>query len=133
LITGKSSEKNNRAQQGFSMIEVVISIALMGILAAGLLGAFGNALTTFVLTDSRETAKNFAESKMEQVLAEDYQPDYDAIQNEAKPVEYAAYGLNIDVDNNIVSANETVKMQKITILVTHNNREYRLEDYKVRR
>lgn len=128
-----STGKHLQSQRGFSLIEVVISIALMGILAVGLLGAFGHALTTFMLTDSRETAKNFLESKMEEVLAEDYLPDYSDIANAAKPGEYADYGLAIEVDNNIVSANETVKMQKITVLVTHNNREYRLEDYKVSR
>lgn len=59
-------------QKGFSLIEVVIAVALLGIIAVGFLGALGTASKALFTADERETAKNLAESQMEYVKQKSY-------------------------------------------------------------
>jgi prepilin-type N-terminal cleavage/methylation domain-containing protein len=116
-------------QVGFTLIEVVISIALMGILAVALLGAMGAALNYFTLADERETAKNLGELKMEQVLNQTYSNDYSSL--ESVPIEYPGYTVDIPEPEEISTSNVT--MQKVAVVVIRNSRTYRLEEYKVGR
>ena len=59
-------------ETGFTLVEVVIAIALIGIVAAGLYVSMGTSSKILLNNDSKETAKNLAESQMEFVKGQDF-------------------------------------------------------------
>ncbi len=114
-------------QKGVSLIEVVISILVAGIVVTGFLTAIRNASYTLVSVDEKETAKNLAESQMEYIKNQAYSANYapDTI-----PPEYTGYEINIDTDD--ISGRDNY-IQKITIIIDHRDNEVmRLVGYKVK-
>ncbi len=59
-------------QNGFSMIEVVISVALLGLVVVGLLDGLALTAKTVPLVDEKITGLNLAESQMEFVRTQSY-------------------------------------------------------------
>jgi prepilin-type N-terminal cleavage/methylation domain-containing protein len=59
-------------EKGFSLLEVIIAIALMGIIAVAFLGALGTASKAIFIADERATAESLARSQMEYVKEQDY-------------------------------------------------------------
>jgi len=60
-------------EKGFSLIEVMIAILLLGIVAVAFLGALGTASKAIFIADERATAESLARSQMEYVKNLDYQ------------------------------------------------------------
>ncbi len=116
-----------REQKGVSLIEVAISLAVLGVLAVGILGALGTAATTVFLTDERQTAKNIAESQMEHVKLQPFSTSYEIAEI---PAEYPNYNAKIFVD---AIPGRDINIQKITVVIEHWDREVlTLEGYKYR-
>ena len=121
-------------QKGFSLISVLIAVALLGILAVGFLGALGTASKALFTVDERETAKNLAESQMEYVQEQAYDLTYRpaAIPDEK---DYAGYSVDVSADEDDVK----VGLQVITVKIYHHDDAHAnppvltLEDYKVDR
>jgi len=114
-----------KSKKGFSLIEVVIALGLLGIIAASILGALGTAAKALFITDERETARNLAESQMEYVKELDYAFTYDPA---AIPNEYTGYSATITTDN---IASMASNIQKIMVTISHQGKVVtRLEDYK---
>lgn len=124
-------------QKGFSLIEVAIAIALLGIIAVAFLSALGTASKVLLVAHERTMAESLARSQMEYIKSQPYVDNYTA----STPPDYvtAGYSANIsaqqwDAINHTVSASET-GIQKITVTVRHNNKPavITLVDYKARR
>ena len=122
-----------RDEKGFSLIETVIAIALLGIIGIAFLSGLVTSSKTLFLTDERETAKNLAESQMEYVKNQGYLASYPAA-----PIsgEYSGYSVTIYTDNiNLRDGN----IQKIRVVVSHEGSPIimaansTLEGYKVNR
>jgi len=66
-------------EKGFSLIEVMIAIALLGILGVAFLGALATGSKAIFIADERATAESLARSQMEYVRNQDYitAVDYD--------------------------------------------------------
>ena len=124
----------SRHENGFSLIEVVISIAILGILVVGILSALGTGFKVLSQTDERETAKNLLEGQMESIAQQSYRAD--GQYTLTVPPEYSGYTLRLEpaVDT-LSSDNDTAHLQKITIVATHTvgGKQYSLVDYKVSR
>lgn len=114
-----------RSEQGFALVEVLVSLALLGIVGVGLLSAMGSASRAVVLNDTRVTAKNLAETQMEYIKGLAYAASY-----VPAPIalDYTGYTAGISV----VSLQDS-SIQKITVTVTRNGSEVtRLEDYRAK-
>ncbi len=114
-------------QSGLTLVEMLVSVAILGIITVALFNGFSTASRGVSIADERETAKNLAESQMEyvkdQVYAASYAPSPE-LSNE-----YAGYSANISVST--VPARDG-NIQKITVIVKHQDKEVtRLEGYKV--
>jgi prepilin-type N-terminal cleavage/methylation domain-containing protein len=122
-----------RNQKGIALLEVLISLVILGILAAGMLSALAGASKVLLQTDARQTAKNLAETQMEYVKNKPYDsgptPSY-----APAPVSSALQGRYIPT---VAAAQVTLgsivrdNIQKITVTVSGPGITYVLEDYKI--
>ncbi|HEX9897333.1 MAG TPA: type II secretion system protein [Dehalococcoidales bacterium] len=114
-------------EHGFTLLEVIVAIALLGILAVGLLSAVATSNRALITADERETAKNLAESQIEYTKGLTFAPAYSPAEI---PAEYAGYSVSINVEP-ILSRD--VDIQEVTVTIHHRGREIlSLSGYKVR-
>jgi prepilin-type N-terminal cleavage/methylation domain-containing protein len=114
-----------KSEKGFTLIGVVIAIALVGIIAAAFLGGLANASKALFTTDTHATGNNLAESQMEYVKKQPYATAYIPA---PIPSEYVGYSVTIDV-----TPLEDGNIQKITVTVSQQDKPevIILEGYKV--
>jgi Tfp pilus assembly protein PilV len=117
-------KKIKNRQQGLVLMEAIVALALIGLIAAGFLGAVGTSYKSTAMTMGMTTAESVARSQMEYIKQQGYKPagDYDIIQHPAY------YSINW-------TAVELIEgKQKITITVNHTGETALvLEGYKVNR
>jgi len=136
-LSGKARKVFRGSSRGFSMLEVVIAIALLGIIAVSVLSALQTAAMALISADRRATAESIARTQMEYVRYSDYDkileeghPQYDLDPEITLPPDYSvettAIRLNKDVD-----PDDDDGIQQITVMVSHNDRVIvTLEDFK---
>jgi len=117
------------SSRGFTLIEVLLALGLVGIIAIAFLGGLSTASRAVLTADVRATAESLARSEMEYVKSQPYQNapwDY-----EGDPPGYDGYAVEVsaepldDPDDGI---------QEITVAVIHDDKEIvTLVGYKVKR
>ena len=125
--------------RGFSLIEVVIAIALIGIIGATILSALSTATLTLIIADRRATAESLARSQIEYV--KDLLP-YDSEDPQwyehpgVESSDYPGYFVSVSAEP---LHNPDDGIQLITVTVTYytlrgdnktREQTYTLEDYK---
>jgi prepilin-type N-terminal cleavage/methylation domain-containing protein len=122
-------------QNGLTLIEVLISLAILGIIAAGIMLGLNSAVKGVAFTDSRETAKNIAETQMEYIKASKYSTSYSLYTPSPLPAYWNDYVTTISVTR--VPGNPDLNIQMVTANVTYTDiysggqAEVILEDFKV--
>jgi prepilin-type N-terminal cleavage/methylation domain-containing protein len=61
-----------KQEKGFSLIEVMLAIALMGVVAIAFLGALATGSKAIFIADERATAESLARTEMEYVRSQEY-------------------------------------------------------------
>lgn len=113
-----------KREKGFSLIEVLVALALLGIISASFLGATMTTTKSRVIADERATAKILAEGIIDDIKKANYSSEYDV----TIPSEFAGYEAALTVGN------MSTGIQKLTVTVSHRSREVlTLENYKVNR
>ena len=56
-----------RREHGFTLLEVLLAILILSIISIGLVASLGGASKSLLFTDTRETARNFAQYQMEYI------------------------------------------------------------------
>ena len=142
-------------EKGFSLIEVMIAIALLGIIGVAILGGLATASKAMFVADERATAESLARSQMEYVKNQSYStinvdwdytvtdsgrsssdaPDWwlDVSPGGNPPLlssDYAGYSVETSTDED----DDNPGLQKITITIEHHDEEViTLDGYKVDR
>jgi prepilin-type N-terminal cleavage/methylation domain-containing protein len=125
-----------RNKPGFSLLEVMIAIAIIGIVVAGFLGGMSNAIKGALKNDQMETARTLAVGQMEYVkklpFAASYTPGdstvYDSVQN--KFINYNGYSASI---TSVIAAERNINIQKLTVTILFNGEAVAtLDDCKVK-
>ena len=120
-------KKPLKVERGFNLIEILLSLALLGILAIVFLSTFSSGSKVLVLTDEQETAKNVAESQMEYIQNQPYATAYSAAPIGA---DYPGYSANITTTS-VTSRDGNI--QRITVIIERQGEEItRLEGLKTR-
>jgi len=142
--------------KGVGLIEVIIALAILGIVAVAFLGGLSTSLKAVFISDERSTAQSLAQSQMEYVKNQDYQTASSGGEVTYLKIdlsEYPHYFIkSIDRNGTTVDAitgvpwdpeknppgppadGEDHGLQKITVTIKHQDKEvFTLEDYKVNR
>ncbi len=141
------------SSKGVSLIEVLIALAILGVIAVAFLGGLSTSLKAVFVSDERSTAQSLATSQMEYVKSQEYStvvgwsytvttsgssssdaplPWFDS--SHALPDAYAGYCVKVEAGQ--IDSEEGIR--KITVTVYHNedcieNEVLTLQDYKVNR
>lgn len=114
-----------RREKGSSLLEVLVALALLGIVSVLFLSSVANSSSARVTADTRVSAKILAESLIDNIKKQSYEPSYAV----TVPPEYPGYSANLTV-NSMGNGN----IQKLTITIKYFTSDVlTLEDYKVDR
>ena len=130
-------------EKGFSLVEVVIAMLLMGIVAAAFLSGLSTASRGISIADERATAESLARSQMEYVKNQGYDTVNDPPQYSKIPIpagydiEFLPQPERLDLEGDGTLDDDG--MQKITVSIYHpytgdpNDYVVKLEGYKINR
>ena len=133
-------------EKGFSLVEVLIALALLGIIAAAFLGGIATASKAILIADKRTTAESLARSQMEYIKNYPYDdinnpPQYEVDPELVIPDGYNIYITAVRLDPKEDGTDNDDGIQEITVVIYHpydpinpdENIVITLEDYKVDR
>lgn len=114
-----------KSEKGTALLEVIVSLALLGIISVLFLGSANNSAHARVQADERASAKILAESVIDSVKKMDYSSEYLV----ALPDGYPGFTAEVTAE-----CLESPDIQKLTVVILHGGRELlTLENYKVNR
>ena len=100
-------------EKGLSLLEVIIAIALIGIIAVSVCYALTIASRALFIADERATAESLARSQMEYIKDSDYIDYSVSVHEYYGELTLDGYSINIAVDP------LTEGLQKITVYIYH--------------
>jgi prepilin-type N-terminal cleavage/methylation domain-containing protein len=114
-----------KSEKGTSLIEVMVAMALLGIIGVTLLSGTATTSTARVTADERSAAKILAETAIEEVKKAEFDTSYSF----TVPPEFNGYTVDLTVTN-IMSGS----LERVTAAVEHRGRVVlTLESYKSNR
>ncbi len=119
-----------KSHKGFSLIEVLVAMALLGLIGVAFLSSLTMASRTLITTDERETAKNIAEMQMEHLKSISWATNYeDELVN--LDTDYPGYSTIVEVIN---PNTRDTNIQKITVTIQYEGRNvYSISSFKENR
>ena len=149
-LNSKARKAFRGGSRGFSMLEVVIAIALLGIIAVSVLSSLQTAALALISADRRATSESIARSQMEYVKTSPYidyskelsdrEPDFYeqiiiqsgggdyTLETKAEPIDPSSH-QPYDGEGGIFDNDDGIQL--ITVTVSHDGRVVvTLEDFK---
>jgi prepilin-type N-terminal cleavage/methylation domain-containing protein len=121
--------KVRNSQKGFLLIEILVGLALMGIIATGFINGLSTTFTGVTVSQERVTAESLAKSQIEYIKVQDYIPiaEYVPVTNCYElidiPADLVAAGYTVEItslERHIIS--DVIELQSVTVVVKRNAR-----------
>ena len=121
----------NKGEWGATLVEVVIAIAILGIVGVAIFGALSGSSKAVITSDERTTAESLARAEMEYIVSHDYVGAPWSYRIPGTPPSWdlshtlTGYpGYSIDVSAAALSDNGTVRsgIEKIMVTVSRSGR-----------
>jgi prepilin-type N-terminal cleavage/methylation domain-containing protein len=109
-----------RGEKGFALLEVLIAIAIIGVVAAGFLAAMNNATQGAQITDRIDTSRVIAQAQMEYIKTQPFRADGDYGIDTALMAQYPGYSVSDPTVENAQDRDGLI--QKITVTVIHDEK-----------
>jgi len=136
-----------KEERGFTLIEVVLALALLGIVAVAFLGGLGAGSRAISVADERATAESLARTQMEYVRQQEYidysQDPYDPYLVIGPPdgsyiISFSAVPINAETgeayDETGGVFDQDDGIQRMTVTIFHNGKQvFILEGYRTYR
>ena len=106
--------------KGFTLVELIIAIALMGIIAVAFFGSLSNAMLALHFADVQTTAESLARSEIE--LVKERREHNAANYTRPDPTGYEGYSVSVGFWVVEQDQEEKQKVQRITVKVNHGDR-----------
>jgi prepilin-type N-terminal cleavage/methylation domain-containing protein len=122
-----------KSEKGFTLIEVLVTLGIVGILGASFLSSLTNSTRGVLHTDQMDTGRAIAQSMMEYVKEQKYSAaGYSP--SSAITVQYPEFNVSISVSTPGSAGQRDALLQNITITVTQNGKTITtLEGFKTKR
>ena len=104
-------------QQGTSLVEVLVSVMILGIVGVGFIWGMTTITKTTPLIDDRSTALSLAESQMEYIRNQPYGWDYDTIDTPTNVYIGTPMAFQFDANGDGMIDAEDDSIQKIEIKI----------------
>ncbi|MBT4512177.1 MAG: type II secretion system protein [Chloroflexi bacterium] len=127
-----------RNQQGFSLVEVLVALSILGTFGIALLGGLITVSKSTPIIDEKSTAQSLAERQLEYVRVQPYDysnnpPQYTVLSGTAVPSGYGIGMLSTRLDHDDDGIGDDDGVQQIAVTITHDSKSViTLEGYKVR-
>jgi prepilin-type N-terminal cleavage/methylation domain-containing protein len=115
-----------KSQSGFAMLEVLVSLALVGIVVAGILSTLATSSRATITNDVQTTAQNLAECQMEYMRSQPYDgdighdpPTYLVLTDIPASYSVSCDAVRLDPDEDGYGDDDG--LQKITVAVHYKN------------
>jgi len=135
-----------KEQRGFTFIEVLVGVAIMGMIVAAFMLALATAFKANTLADIRTTADSLARAQMEYIKAQAFGQSYNILSVPEDKVSYSIWydpdadgttpddEINASVDGEIIPVEIYEGLQKIILIIKHNDSSVLyLEGFKAER
>jgi type II secretion system protein I len=120
-----------RKQQGFTIVELLVAMSILGIVAVGFLNALTSSSQAAVKAERMDAGRVIAESQMEWVKSQSFSSTGNYTSNSSLMTQYPGYTVTIAAET---AAQRDSSIQKVTITVSHSGKVItRLQDCKAKR
>jgi prepilin-type N-terminal cleavage/methylation domain-containing protein len=122
-----------KSEKGFTLIEVLVTLGIVGILGASFLSSLTNSTRAVVHTDQLDTGRALAQSMMEYVKEQKFSGSgYSP--SSAITSQYPEFNVSISVSTPGSAGQRDALLQNITITVSQNGKTITtLEGFKTKR
>jgi len=141
IIGAKKLNTSRGNEDGVSLIETLIALALLGLIAAAFLGGLATAAKATFIADEQATSESLARSEIEYVKNQSYinyvDPEHGSYGLITTPTNYTVVITATPIDPSTgqpLSSGQDQGMQRITVTVKHSGKSVlTVADYKVNR
>jgi prepilin-type N-terminal cleavage/methylation domain-containing protein len=122
-----------KSEKGFTLIEVLVTLGIVGILGASFLSSLTNSTRAVIQTDQMDTGRALAQSMMEYVKEQKYSGSGYA-NSTALTAQYPEFNVSIAISTPGSAGQRDALIQNVTITVTQNGKTITtLEGFKTKR
>ena len=116
----------NNGQRGYTLVEVIVAVAIVGVIAVAFLSALTSGYLALALADENTVAESLTRTEFERVRDADYpivlpDPDAGIVGNYPRHRDVLGdlYDVDIDVDPPVDPEAEQRPIQLVTVTISH--------------